>query len=81
MNNIKIGNTQEAAELLGCHPGSLNRYRRSGEWLEGAHFWKRNSRVIRYNLTLIRDWDMNRSDPAKHLLAVQKFVQKRNSKT
>ena len=78
--NIEIGNAQEAAKLLGCHPGSLNRYRRSGEWIEGAHFWKRNSRVIRYNLTLLRDWDINRNNPAKHLLVVQKFAKEQSKR-
>lgn len=73
-------NKHKAAQILDCHPGSLYRYRKSDDWFEGVHFIEVNSRKILYNKPLIEDWLLNRDNPHRHLLTVEKFV-KEKSKT
>jgi tRNA(His) 5'-end guanylyltransferase len=79
-------NKQNAAAQLNLSPSTLKRYRMEGTWIEGVHWVKLNSRCIRYNLELIKDWLHNRHDPLKHeqaieiyrakLLSAQKYVRR-----
>lgn len=45
------------------------------EWIEGLHWVRINSRCVRYNLELIKDWLHNRSDPAAHRRAIELYQQ------
>jgi tRNA(His) 5'-end guanylyltransferase len=42
-----------------------------GLLIEGIHWVRMNSRCIRYNLELIKDWLHNRHDPAAHQRAIE----------
>ena len=64
-------NKQKATEALGLSGETLKRYRLQGEWIEGIHWVRINSRCVRYNLELIQDWFHNRHDPAAHLRAIE----------
>lgn len=57
-------------EYLNLSEATLKKYRRSGEWLEGVHWVRVNSRCVRYNLDLIEDWMNYRHDPEVHLRKV-----------
>jgi CHAD domain-containing protein len=62
---------QQASECLNLSSSTLKKYRLNGEWIEGLHWVRINSRCVRYNLELIKDWLHNRSDPAAHLKAIE----------
>ncbi len=64
-------NKQKATEALGLSSETLKHYRLGGEWIEGIHWVRINSRCVRYNLELIQDWFHNRHDPAAHLRAIE----------
>ncbi|WP_228040979.1 hypothetical protein [Nodosilinea sp. LEGE 07088] len=49
----------------------MRRYRVQGLLIEGVHWVRVNSRCIRYNLELIKDWLHNRHDPAAHQRAIE----------
>ncbi len=70
-----FGNKYAAAEILGCHPDSLARSRRNANygWIEGVHFVRLNASSIRYNLTLLQDWLMNRHNPLAHHRAIETY--------
>jgi hypothetical protein len=42
-------------------------------WIEGVHFVRLNSSSVRYNLTLLQDWLMNRHNPLAHHRAVEAY--------
>jgi CHAD domain-containing protein len=66
---------RQASECLNLSSTTLKKYRLNGEWIEGLHWVRINSRCVRYNLELIKDWLHNRSDPAVHLRAVELYQQ------
>ena len=68
-------NKRKATECLNLSDSTLKRYRRSGEWIEGLHWVRLNSRCIRYNLELLKDWLHNREDPAAHGRAIAAYQQ------
>ncbi|NMF85818.1 hypothetical protein, partial [Nodosilinea sp. P-1105] len=47
--------------------------RLQGDWIEGIHWVRINSRCVRYNLELIQDWLHNRENPAAHLQAIETY--------
>ncbi|MGG6239389.1 hypothetical protein [Leptolyngbya sp. KIOST-1] len=49
----------------------MRRYRVQGLLIEGVHWVRVNSRCIRYNLELIKDWLHNRHDPVAHQRAIE----------
>lgn len=65
-----------AAALLGISPETLKKYRlQSGSTLiEGVHYHVWNSRTIRYNPDLIKDWGMHRNDPVAHQHAIEQHL-------
>jgi hypothetical protein len=73
--DYSFGDKYAAAELLGCHPDSLARSRRNANygWIEGVHFVRLNSSSVRYNLTLLQDWLMNRHNQLAHQRAVEAY--------
>jgi tRNA(His) 5'-end guanylyltransferase len=66
---------QQASECLNLSSSTLKKYRLNGEWIEGLHWVRINSRCIRYNLELIKDWLHNRSDPMAHQCAISIYQQ------
>lgn len=62
---------QEATQSLKLSGTTLRRYRVQGLLIEGVHWVRVNSRCIRYNLELIKDWLHNRHDPAAHQRAIE----------
>jgi CHAD domain-containing protein len=66
---------QQASECLNLSSSTLKKYRLNGEWIEGLHWVRINSRCVRYNLELIKDWLHNRADPAAHLRAIEAYQQ------
>ena len=64
-------NKRQVSECLNLSSSTLKKYRLNGEWIEGLHWVRINSRCVRYNLELIKDWLHNRSDPAAHLRAIE----------
>jgi hypothetical protein len=73
----QFGDKHAAATILNCHPNSLARSRRNTSygWIEGIHFVRVNASNIRYNLTLLNDWLMNRHDPNAHHRAIENYCQ------
>ena len=66
---------RQASECLDLSSSTLKKYRLNGEWIEGLHWVWINSRCVRYNLDLIKDWLHNRSDPAAHYRAIEIYQQ------
>ncbi|MEO1390275.1 MAG: hypothetical protein AAFV85_23325 [Cyanobacteria bacterium J06634_6] len=66
---------RQASECLNLSSTTLKKYRLNGEWIEGLHWVRINSRCVRYNLELIKDWLHNRSDPTAHLRAIAIYQQ------
>ncbi|MEO0538613.1 MAG: hypothetical protein AAF215_32720 [Cyanobacteria bacterium P01_A01_bin.123] len=64
---------RQATECLNLSSSTLKKYRLQGDWIEGIHWVRINSRCIRYNLELIRDWLHNRQNPAAHLRAIEAY--------
>lgn len=63
----------EAGRMLGLSPETLKKYRIRGYLIEGIHFYQWNQRLIRYNITLLKDWAVHRNDPAAHNRAIEAF--------
>ena len=63
---------REMAKLLGVHPDTLKDYRQ--EMLEGVHFIRPNSRVVRYNPDLVTHWFANRQNPATHQRIIEEYL-------
>ena len=49
-------NKRTASERLNLSGSTLKKYRLQGDWIEGIHWVRINSRCVRYNLELIQDW-------------------------
>ncbi|NMF86278.1 hypothetical protein, partial [Nodosilinea sp. P-1105] len=49
--------------------------RLQGDWIEGIHWVRINSRCVRYNLELIQDWLHNRDNPKAHMRAIEVYRQ------
>lgn len=70
---VQFVDKQKATQSLSLSGETLKRYRLSGEWIEGIHWVRINSRCVRYNLDLIQDWFHNRHDPAAHMRAIEVY--------
>ncbi|MBW4654468.1 MAG: hypothetical protein KME20_15735 [Kaiparowitsia implicata GSE-PSE-MK54-09C] len=66
-------NKRTASECLNLSDSTLKKYRLQGEWIEGIHWVRINSRCVRYNLELIQDWLHNRGNPNAHLRAIELY--------
>ncbi|NEQ52678.1 MAG: hypothetical protein F6K11_21500 [Leptolyngbya sp. SIO3F4] len=62
---------RKITECLNLSGSTLKNYRLNGEWIEGLHWVRLNSRCIRYNLELIQDWLHNRHNPKAHMRAIK----------
>jgi tRNA(His) 5'-end guanylyltransferase len=68
---VQFVSKQEATQSLKLSGTTLRRYRVQGLLIEGVHWVRVNSRCIRYNLDLLKDWLHNRHDPAAHQRAIE----------
>ncbi|MEO0759483.1 MAG: hypothetical protein AAFY78_21720 [Cyanobacteria bacterium J06648_16] len=64
---------REVMNCLKLSNSTLKKYRYSGEWIEGLHWVRLNSRCVRYNLDLIKDWLHNRENPVAHERAISRY--------
>ena len=62
-----------ASECLNLSGSTLKKYRLQGDWIEGIHWVRLNSRCVRYNLELIQDWLRNRGNPKAHMRAIETY--------
>lgn len=67
-------NKHEAARILGVSPETLKKYRQRGKLIEGIHYYRWNSRTIRYNSALLKDWAVNRNDSAALNRGIEAFL-------
>ena len=77
---VKLINKHEAAALLSISPATLKQYRlaKDSTLIEGIHYYRWNSRTIRYNAALIADWGLNRNDPSLHQRAIELYLKLRS---
>ena len=68
-------NKRKASECLNLSGSTLKKYRLQGDWIEGIHWVRINSRCVRYNLELIQDWLHNRDNPKAHMRAIETYRQ------
>lgn len=66
-------NKRQASQQLNLSGETLKRYRLQGDWIEGIHWVRLNSRCVRYNLDLIQDWFHNRQNPNAHMRAIEMY--------
>ncbi|MEL6385289.1 MAG: hypothetical protein AAFQ89_23055 [Cyanobacteria bacterium J06626_18] len=66
-------NKRQVSECLSLSGSTLKKYRLSGELIEGIHWVRINSRCVRYNLELLKDWLHNRGNPKAHMRAIETY--------
>jgi len=62
------------SQITGFSGSTLKKYRLTGNWTEGIHWQKVNSRCVLYNLPLILDWLSNRCEPIVHQRAIDRYL-------
>ncbi|BAZ12358.1 hypothetical protein NIES4071_41880 [Calothrix sp. NIES-4071] len=68
-------NKQKASELTGLSTETLKRYRLKGKLEKGIHWVEINSRVVKYNISLVLDWVQNhRDNPQEHIKAIEHYL-------
>ena len=65
-------NKKAACALLSVSSSTLKRYQKK-YWLEGIHFIRVNSRNVRYNEDLIKDWMQNSQAEKAHQRAIEHY--------
>ena len=75
---VTLGDKHTTAEALSISPSTLKKYRLNAKFqlYEGIHYYKLNSRTIRYNLDLMVDWAIHRNDPHAHQRAIEAYLAK-----
>lgn len=63
----------EIARLIHVSPETLKSYRRSELLVEGIHWIRVNSRVVRYNLPLVQDLFQNLNNPTAHQRTIDNY--------
>lgn len=74
-DNQGLSDKHKVKAFLDVGSSTLRRYREK-HWIEGVHWVRINSRTVRYNLELIKDWVENKHDPAAHNKAIAKYKNK-----
>ncbi len=74
-HNYQFVNKKVAHQLTGLSGETLKRYRLEGKLQRDIHWVAINSRVVRYNISLLLDWIQNQaSNPQAHLRAVENYL-------
>lgn len=71
------GSKRDAARLLGCSVSGIDRLCKSGDLVEGIHWYKKKggkSAPVLLYLPLLKDWAANRYDPQAHQKAINDYV-------
>ena len=63
-------NKHEAAKIVGLSESTLKKLRLSNQLVEGIHWTRFSSRCVRYNVELLKDWAINRTDTQLHNQAI-----------
>lgn len=73
--NYQFVSKQVVTELTGLSGDTLKRYRLQGKLQKDIHWVTLNSRVVRYNLSLVLDWLQNHvSNPQAHTRAIENYL-------
>jgi hypothetical protein len=73
--HYQLVNKQVVAEMTGLSTETLKKYRLEGLLQKDIHWVMINSRVIRYNISLILDWMQNKdSNPQGHFRAIENYL-------
>jgi tRNA(His) 5'-end guanylyltransferase len=70
---LLFASKRTASACLNLSSSTLKKYRLEGNWIEGVHWVRLNSRCVRYNIELIKDWLHNRHDPIAHQRAIDQY--------
>ena len=62
------------ANRIGYSPHTLKAIRHRGDWIEGIHYVRQNSRTILYNLELCLNWLANQATPSAHQRAIECYL-------
>ncbi|BAY61183.1 hypothetical protein NIES22_12440 [Calothrix brevissima NIES-22] len=62
------------AQHIGYSSHTLKAIRQRGEWIEGIHYVRENSRTIRYNLALCLNWLANKHNPDAHQKEIARYL-------
>lgn len=65
---------REISKLTGLSGDTLKKYRLQGILSEGIHWIRINSKVVRYNVPLIKDWFQNINNPQAHQQAIETYL-------
>lgn len=65
---------REISKLTGLSGDTLKKYRLKGLLSEDVHWIRINSKVVRYNVPLIKDWLQNINDPQAHQRAIEAYL-------
>lgn len=74
VSDLCFCNKRTLAERTGYSPHTLKKLRQRGDWIEGIHYVRENSRVVRYNLSLCLDWLANRGNSQAHQRAIEAYL-------
>jgi tRNA(His) 5'-end guanylyltransferase len=70
---LLFASKRTASACLNLSSSTLKKYRLEGDWIEGVHWIRINSRCVRYNIELIKDWLHNRHNPIAHQRAIEVY--------
>jgi hypothetical protein len=73
MLDFRFVDKKHACLYLNLSSATLKKYRKQGDWIEGIHWVRLNTRCIRYNLGLLQDWLHNRENPIAHVRAIENY--------
>lgn len=73
---FRLVDKHQAAAILSVSPETLKKYRlqENSPLIEGIHYFVWNSRVIRYNPSLLADWAIHRNNPGAHQKAIEAYL-------
>lgn len=75
LDHYQFVSKQVAAQMTGLSSETLKRYRLEGSLQKDIHWIAINSRVVRYNISLVLDWMQNKdSNPQGHLKAIENYL-------
>ena len=73
ISNYELVGVREISKLIGLSPETIRRYRYKKLLVENQHWIAVNPRLVLYVVPLVRDWFLNRHDPAAHQRAVARY--------
>ncbi|MHC5826996.1 MAG: hypothetical protein ACYT04_66790 [Nostoc sp.] len=72
--NFTFCNKYFLAQHIGYSSHTLKAIRQRGEWIEGIHYVRENSRTIRYNLEICLNWLANKHNPDAHKETIARYL-------